>query len=378
MTRPDTLAAEAEPAINRADVDELEQNAVGIAMHDPFHRRMRIVADRIGAFLRTHNKLPRIGHKLPRNRIGTVIRMDELDHVRGQRHCIARRDLLERREPLGWRERRRDQRGRCPQRLSRRRALAPPCYSLHKRGLVGSTAIVQSGARLIDGDAYRLRLRAGPPLGVVETADYVDSTFLLPTGCNLLLYTDGLVEDHRYSLDRGLAELCAAVRSAPTGDPQALVEYILGAGVGPNPRRDDVAILALTVDAQLPPGPLTAWRRFRGDAASAAAARRFAGDILAAWGQDLLREDACLLLDEVITNAVQHTVGDVAVRMALGQRLRIEVHDRSNRYPDMRPVDGDSEMGRGLHIVERLSHAWGFDPLPAAGKVVWFELNLAR
>jgi hypothetical protein len=227
----------------------------------------------------------------------------------------------------------------------------------------------------VDGHVRRLQLRTGPALGVGDI-HYLDSTFLLPTGCDLVLYTDGLVEDRRYSLDRGLADLCTAVRSAPTADPQALVEHILRAGVGPNPRRDDVAILALTVDAELSPGPRTARRRFRGDAASAPAARRFVGDILAAWGQDLLRDDACLLIDEVITNAVQHTVGDVEVRIALGHRLRIDVHDSSNRHPDKRPIDDDSEMGRGLHIVERLSYSWGAEPLPGTGKTVWFELNL--
>jgi serine phosphatase RsbU (regulator of sigma subunit)/PAS domain-containing protein len=226
------------------------------------------------------------------------------------------------------------------------------------------------------GDARRLHLRSGPPLGV-QDAHYLDTTFLLPTGCDLVLYTDGLVEDRRYTLDRGLADLCAAVRSAPGGDPQTLVEHILRAGVGPNPRCDDVAILALTVDADPPPGPRTARRRFRGDAASAPAARRFVGDILTAWGQESLRDDACLLLDEVITNAVQNTVGDVEVRIALGQRLRLDVHDSSNRHPDKRHVDSDSEMGRGLHIVERLSHAWGSTPLPGTGKTVWFELNVA-
>jgi PAS domain-containing protein len=226
-----------------------------------------------------------------------------------------------------------------------------------------------------DGDARPLRLRGGPPLGVDDHAIYVESTFLLPTGCTLLLYTDGLVEDRRYDIDRGLVELCAAVRSAPTPEPEALVDHVLAADVGPHPRSDDVAILALTVDVALAPGPVMAERRFRSDAASAPAARCFAADILTAWGQRALVDDACLLLDEVITNAVQHTVGDVRVQMTLGQRLRIEVRDHSDRHPAKRPVEADSEIGRGLHIVETLARTWGFEPLPGAGKVVWFELD---
>jgi serine phosphatase RsbU (regulator of sigma subunit)/PAS domain-containing protein/anti-sigma regulatory factor (Ser/Thr protein kinase) len=229
------------------------------------------------------------------------------------------------------------------------------------------------------GVASPLALRTGPPLGVEVDAAYVDTTFLLPTGSTLVLYTDGLVEDRRYDIDRGLADLSAAVASAPSSDPQEVVDHILGADVGPYPRSDDVAILALTVDAVAPAGPVTAERRFGGDAASAPAARRFAADILSAWGEHALVDNARLLLGEVITNAVQHTVGDVEVRLTLGERrLRAEVRDRSDRQPDPRLVGAESESGRGLHIVAVLARAWGYEPMTSGGKVVWFELERSR
>ena len=59
LARPDHLAAEAEPAIDRADVHQLEQHAVGIAMHDARDRRMRVIADRIGALVRPAPPVPR-------------------------------------------------------------------------------------------------------------------------------------------------------------------------------------------------------------------------------------------------------------------------------------------------------------------------------
>ncbi len=221
-----------------------------------------------------------------------------------------------------------------------------------------------------------LRLRSGPPLGVDPDVQYRETTFLLPSGGSLLLYTDGLVEDRRYSVDRGLRDLCAATLSAGTSDPHLLLEHILAADVGPHPRSDDVAVLAITVEAKTVPGPKTAQRRLHGDAASAAAGRRFAADVLTAWRQQPLVDDACLLLDEVITNAVQHTVGDIVVRIELSDRLRVEVRDSSVRQPDKRPINADSEMGRGLHIVEQLSRSWGHLTLAAGGKTVWFELDL--
>lgn len=224
-----------------------------------------------------------------------------------------------------------------------------------------------------------LTLRCGPPLGVETEAGYVDTSFLLPGSSALVLYTDGLVEDKRYDIDRGVADLCAAVGAAPALDPEVLLDHILAADVGPIPRSDDVAILALTLDHDIPAGGSQhAQRRFGGDAASAPAARRFAADILTAWNEAALIDNARLLLGEVITNAVQHTVGDVEVRLALGpRRLRVEVRDRSDRQPDRRSVTDESESGRGLHIVEVLARDWGYEPIPAGGKVVWFELDRA-
>ena len=67
--------------------------------------------------------------------------------------------------------------------------------------------------------ADTLRLCTGPPLGVDPHAEYLDTTFLLPTGASLVLYTDGLVEDRRYDIDRGLQDLRAAVVSASPADP---------------------------------------------------------------------------------------------------------------------------------------------------------------
>jgi serine phosphatase RsbU (regulator of sigma subunit) len=257
-------------------------------------------------------------------------------------------------------------------------AIATCCYLELHLAEGTATAVIAGHAPpvLRTGDhADAVHLRAGPPLGVDPDTRYLDTTFLIPASSSLLLYTDGLVEDRRYSIDRGLQDLRNAVRSAPTRDPQQLLDHILAADVGPRPRSDDVAVLALTMDAQARTGSPTTQRHLRGEAASAAAGRRYAADILTAWHLTALVDDACLLLDEVITNAIQHTVGDILVRIELAARLRIEVHDHSPHGPDKRPVDANSEIGRGLHIVDRISARWGHDLLPATGKVVWFELD---
>ncbi len=92
--RPDHLAAEAEAAIDRAGVDELEQHPVGIAVHDAFDRAERIVADRIAAFPRLRLQLARIGYELPRDRIVRVGAVDQVGDRRRDGDGVTRRDRL--------------------------------------------------------------------------------------------------------------------------------------------------------------------------------------------------------------------------------------------------------------------------------------------
>ena len=89
-------------------------------------------------------------------------------------------------------------------------------------------------------------LKPGPPLGT-RHANYRDRAIPLPAGCSVVLYTDGLLEDRRHAIDRGFRELCEAISSAPTNDPDDLVDRILNAQVDPSPCSDDVALLALTL-----------------------------------------------------------------------------------------------------------------------------------
>ena len=104
--RPHHLAPEAEPAIDRAGIDDFEQHAVGIAVDDAFDRTERIVADRIAALLGLLDKLARVGHELPRDRIVRIAAVDRGGHHRRDRHRIARGDRGELIEPLARHQRR--------------------------------------------------------------------------------------------------------------------------------------------------------------------------------------------------------------------------------------------------------------------------------
>ncbi|BFU44792.1 SpoIIE family protein phosphatase [Krasilnikovia sp. MM14-A1004] len=129
-------------------------------------------------------------------------------------------------------------------------AMASCCYlEVHLRDHTASAVLAghPPPVRWSGGLAEPLPLTPGPPLGI-RHAEYADVTLPLPAGSSLVLYTDGLIEDRRYTVDRGLAELCAAVSSAPTHEPRGLLDHIIRANVGPHPRTDDVAILVVTVD----------------------------------------------------------------------------------------------------------------------------------
>jgi anti-sigma regulatory factor (Ser/Thr protein kinase) len=102
------------------------------------------------------------------------------------------------------------------------------------------------------------------------------------------------------------------------------------------------------------------------------------------WGVDAeLRDDACLVVTELFTNAVRHTDSE-RITCALhdaGPVLRVEVTDQGSGDGDPVPyaADTDDEGGRGLLLVSVLAAAWGSDPaVDGSGRVVWAELALHR
>lgn len=111
--------------------------------------------------------------------------------------------------------------------------------------------------------------------------------------------------------------------------------------------------------------------------ASIARIRRFAADACrqAAAGVDV--DTVALLVSEVATNALVHGDGQVRVRVqpcAVG--VRVEVSDGGGQLPTRREAGSLDEGGRGLALVEALSHDWGVET-GEDGKTVWFEVAAA-
>jgi len=114
-------------------------------------------------------------------------------------------------------------------------------------------------------------------------------------------------------------------------------------------------------------------------------ARQFVRELLSCWGLEALSDDAEMIVDELVVNAVLHGThngmrqGAVSVlRLCMLRRVgevMIAVVDPGNEAPMPRQPDWSGENGRGLQIVGALSHVWGWSPIAGHGKAVWAVLR---
>jgi hypothetical protein len=100
--------------------------------------------------------------------------------------------------------------------------------------------------------------------------------------------------------------------------------------------------------------------------------------VLEGWGivDGSTRDNVLLLASELASNAVEHTSTGftVSIRVA-GMQARVDVYDTRAVLPTLLQPTAETDHGRGLLLVDRLSSAWGASPAPG-GKVVWFEVPL--
>ncbi len=273
--------------------------------------------------------------------------------------------------------------------------------------------------------------------GIRGLPTYKEQTIIVPPGAILVFFTDGLTDRRtradgsgHYSEAEAVEMLQSAVRAAAaSGDADAVAtaaEYAV-----PGDIDDDMAILVVkSAAAEL----ATAERTFPAEPIMVSEARRLAVQTFGLWGMDAEQTElACLLVSEVVTNAVLHAsvtpspgrqfdfemesmimsaavpadsaparsasasasavlatpLGwDDAAAQDAGEppareftlRLRrgatavwVEVFDPDLRLPRIRTAGETDEGGRGLYLVEQLATRWGSRPTPE-GKAVWFEM----
>ncbi len=262
--------------------------------------------------------------------------------------------------------------------------------------------------------------------GIRGLPTYKEQTVTLPPGAALVLYTDGLTDRRTRADGSGFyseAEATAMLQDAVLAAAGALADTGMADEIAvaaqdavPGDIDDDMAILVL----RSAPADLAYRERvFPAEPIMVSEARRLAATTFAAWDMDPDQADlACLLVSEVVTNAVLHaSVTPTRNRAALLQmvasassggfpaipdldgppgpahapmsprefrvRLRrgaesvwVEVFDPDLRLPRIRSARDTDEGGRGLYLVEQLATRWGSRPT-AEGKAVWFEVPLA-
>ncbi|MEE1664468.1 ATP-binding protein [Streptomyces sp. WAC07094] len=90
--------------------------------------------------------------------------------------------------------------------------------------------------------------------------------------------------------------------------------------------------------------------------------------------------DAVLLVSELVTNAVIHTLSTrilCGAQLVSDTRLRLEVHDEDLTGRDLprRQPGSDDECGRGLLLVQEMAESWGADRSALTmGNAVWATL----
>ncbi|MGW2643910.1 ATP-binding protein [Streptomyces sp. NPDC001393] len=119
-------------------------------------------------------------------------------------------------------------------------------------------------------------------------------------------------------------------------------------------------------------------------------ARRFTRGTLDQWDVGDRFDDICLVVSELVTNALRHALPSdtvclehqPSVRLHLmrwTERLVCAVRDPSHETPAPRDSDDFSaESGRGLFLVDSFADSWGWHPLAGTldGKVVWAMFRL--
>lgn len=109
---------------------------------------------------------------------------------------------------------------------------------------------------------------------------------------------------------------------------------------------------------------------------SARAARHVLDALLGVWSAPQDRDDAVLVVNELVSNVVDHVGGEaslvVEVTMSDGW-LRVSVADGSAVRPVVQKLSGQEPRGRGMQVVAALAARWGCED-HEGGKRVWVDL----
>ncbi len=221
-----------------------------------------------------------------------------------------------------------------------------------------------------DGRTELIPVPAGVPLGVGNVA-FQTVEVAAPDGGLIALCTDGLVESRDRDLSEGLTTLRETLSSSKES-PDDLCEKVLRA-LHTDEREDDVALLIARFDG-IPSASVANWI-MRPHPRAARHVRGLVSTTLSGWGLDEHIDSTELMATELVANAIRYTTRPISLRLLRTEKLLCEVTDDDHHLPVLCEPGDTDEGGRGIYLVDRLAHRWGASHT-AAGKAVWFELQL--
>ncbi|WP_432907305.1 SpoIIE family protein phosphatase [Micromonospora matsumotoense] len=200
-----------------------------------------------------------------------------------------------------------------------------------------------------DGRTELLAGGRGSPLGIPSRGGRPDAISVVPPRAVLLLYTDGLVERRRQSLDSGIAQAASAVREDHTAGVEQLADRVMSR-MTPQGGYDDIALLLYRH-----PAPLEL--SFPADRSQMAPVRSTLRQWLRRTGADPhLAQDVLVATGEACANAVEHGHRDARpglirlLAVAAGADLFVTVVDSGRwKVPEI-----DHDRGRGIHLMRAL------------------------
>ncbi|TVZ98012.1 SpoIIE family protein phosphatase [Streptomyces sp. BK340] len=219
-----------------------------------------------------------------------------------------------------------------------------------------------------DGTVTCPGVPASAPLGLggypFETVE-----LSLPEGSQLVLYTDGLVEDRTHDIDVGMERLRRALGGSGGRTPEETCQAVIDS-LKPAHTSDDIALLAART-RRFPRSDVAMWDVPQ-DPAVVPSVRARCRDTLLQWGLEEAAFATELIVSELVTNAIRYGSPPVGVRLLHGRCLICEVSDGSGTSPRMRRAATTDEGGRGLFLVAQFAQRWG-TRYTTRGKVIWTE-----
>ena len=212
------------------------------------------------------------------------------------------------------------------------------------------------------------------PLAVQREARRSDATCFLPGRSALLLYTDGLVERRRVSIDEGMARAGAALRQGQDAGVEDLASRVMGDMAPPDGYEDDVALVLFRH-----PEPLDL--TFPADRAQLTPVRAALRTWLGRTGvSGRTIQDVLVAAGEACANAIEHGHRDAPgqpIRLraeATVSRLQLTVTD-TGCWRATPPV-ADPLRGHGIALMRALVQQVTIEP-GRAGTTVAMEVALA-